>query len=69
MTRDDETLTGRRVRRWYWVAGVTGVIAAVLFIAAILTEVGKLAGVGGVLLGVAVVVAALTAVYADVHNL
>lgn len=62
---DDADRVARNVKRGLWSASILGTIAAVLFIVAIVLEVGKAAGVGGVLLAVAIVVAALTASYAD----
>lgn len=69
MSRDDETPAERHIRLgWRWAAGL-GITSVVFFIAGIVFESGKTAGVGGVLLAVAVVVAGGTAVYMDEHNL
>jgi hypothetical protein len=69
MKRDDETPAEQKARLgWRWAAGL-GVASAVLFIAGIVLESGKAAGVGGIVLAVAVVVAAGTALYMDEHNL
>jgi hypothetical protein len=65
----DDDRARRNVRRGIWFAVVTGGIAVVLFIAAILLESGKAAGVGAVLISVAIVVAAATGSYADYRGL
>jgi Zn-dependent membrane protease YugP len=69
VSREDETPAERHVRLgWRWAASL-GIASAVLFIAGIVLESGKAAGVGGVLLGAAIVVASFTAIYMDEHNL
>jgi len=69
MRRDDETPVERKSRLgWRWAAGL-GVASAVLFIAGIVLESGKAAGVGVIVLAVAIVVAAGTALYMDRNNL
>jgi hypothetical protein len=69
MRRDDETPAERKARLgWRWAGGL-GVASALLFIAGIVLESGKAAGVGAVVLAVAAVVAALTALHMDQHNL
>lgn len=68
MSHEDETPVERRVRLGFLSSAVVGTVAVLLFIGAILFESGKAAGVGGVLVGVAVVVAVVTATYNDYVN-
>lgn len=64
MTEENDQ-RARNVRRGFVSAAVVGGVAVVLFVAAILLDLGRLAGVGGVLLGVAVVIVIATFVYDD----
>lgn len=64
---DDDRIV-RNLRRGFWSSAGVGAVAMTLFVVAIVTGVGQVAGVGGVLLAVAVVLLIVTACYGAQHN-
>ena len=58
----------RAIRLGYWTSGALVMFSALLFIIAIVMESGKTAGIGGVVVALAIITLMVTMAYHDWHD-